>query len=71
MNIATSNPLARSVRETAHSMGLAPNTIWNLLKEGRIPRIRVGRRTLVRVSDAEAFMESCAETAPQKEEEAK
>ena len=47
--------LALSVPEAADALGVSANSIWNLLREDKIRRVRVGRRTLVSVVSLEAF----------------
>jgi len=51
-----SERLAYSVPEAARLLGLAPRTAWQLVARGAWPVVRVGRRTLVRRADLEAFL---------------
>ena len=48
--------IAVSVPEAAEALGgVSENTIWNLLREGTLRRLKVGRRTLIPVSSIEEF----------------
>ncbi|MCH7900283.1 MAG: helix-turn-helix domain-containing protein [Acidobacteria bacterium] len=50
------NRIALSVPEAAEALGgVSENTIWNLLREGSLRRLKVGRRTLIPVSSIEEF----------------
>ena len=50
------NRVALSVPEAAEALGgVSENTIWNLLREGSLRRLKVGRRTLIPVSSIEEF----------------
>ena len=42
-----SNPLLISVREAARLLGISRNLAYELIAEGRLPHIRLGRRVLV------------------------
>jgi excisionase family DNA binding protein len=39
--------LAYSVQETAEAIGLHPNTVYELIKNGKLPAITLGRKILV------------------------
>ena len=46
--------IAVSVPEAAQALGgVSENTIWNLLRDGTLRRLKVGRRTLIPVSSIE------------------
>ena len=48
--------IALSVPEAAEALGgVSENTIWNLLRDGTLRRLKVGRRTLIPVSSIEEF----------------
>lgn len=56
------NRLAVSVPEAAEALGgVSENTIWNLLRDNRLRRVKVGRRTLVPVSSLEEFVSGISE----------
>jgi excisionase family DNA binding protein len=44
-------PLFFSVREAARLLGVCPNTVWNLLRDGELPRCGLRRRTLIARKD--------------------
>jgi excisionase family DNA binding protein len=39
--------MAYSIRETAEAIGLHPNTVYELVKSGKLPAITLGRKILV------------------------
>jgi len=43
----TTEKVAYSVRETAEALGLHPNTVYELISEGKLPALRLGRKILV------------------------
>jgi excisionase family DNA binding protein len=49
-----------SVTETASTIGLGLTKTWELVRSGQLPVRRIGRRTIVRVADVEAFLKSTA-----------
>jgi excisionase family DNA binding protein len=57
--IATSPiPLAVAVREAARRLSVGKSTVWLLIARGELPVVRIGRRTLIRTIDLEAFAAS-------------
>lgn len=55
----STNPLeviALSVTEAARVSGLSRTTIYGLINEGYLPRVKIGTRTLVLRSDLEALL---------------
>jgi excisionase family DNA binding protein len=44
-------PLAVSVREACRLSALGRTTIYKLIQEGQLCRIKIGRRTLIRFDD--------------------
>jgi len=53
-------PLRRaySVPETMCVLGLCRDSIYRLIREGRLPARKIGRRTVVLESDLQAFLEA-------------
>lgn len=51
-------------REAATYLGISQAGFWRLLRAGKLPRVRIGGRTLVRRVDLDAFLSECLETAP-------
>jgi excisionase family DNA binding protein len=45
--MASSEPLLLSVREAARSLGISRNLCYQLVAEGRLPNVRLGRRVLI------------------------
>lgn len=55
----STNPLeviALSVTEASRVSGLSRTTIYGLINEGDLPRVKIGTRTLVLRSDLEALL---------------
>ena len=51
--------LALSVREFCNAVGISPRTFWNLVKKGEAPpMVRIGRRRLIRMETAEAWLKA-------------
>lgn len=48
--------LALSVVEAAQAIGVSERCLWGLISAGELPACRVGRRTLIRVTDLDAFL---------------
>lgn len=53
--------LSYTVAEAAKTTGLSRATIFNLLNEGRLTRLKVGARTLIGADDLRQFLVSCRE----------
>ena len=50
--------LAYSVDDAARVVGVGPATMWKWIADKKLPVIRIGRRTLIKHDDLEAFVES-------------
>lgn len=49
-----------SIEETARRLGgLSVYTIQSWLSKGRLPRVKIGARTMIRLSDLQAFIRTC------------
>ncbi|MGB7726316.1 MAG: helix-turn-helix domain-containing protein [Dehalococcoidales bacterium] len=48
--------MAYSIRETAEAIGLHPNTVYELVQEGKIPSIKLGRKILVSKIELAKFL---------------
>jgi excisionase family DNA binding protein len=55
---------ATSLKGISKMYGLGKSTLRKAINEGRLRAIRIGRRTVVRIVDAEAFIASGEEIAP-------
>ena len=51
-------------REAATYLGISQAGFWRLLRAGKLPRVRIGGRTLVRRVDLDAFLSACLEATP-------
>lgn len=49
--------LAVSVEEAAQMLGIGRSKVFELLKEGSLPSIRIGRRRLISCTEIRAFLE--------------
>ena len=48
--------ISLSVEEAAGLTGIGRTTIYTALRDGDIPRVRIGKRTLVKVADLNAWL---------------
>jgi excisionase family DNA binding protein len=53
-------PAAISVAELCHRYGIGKTLVYQEIKFGRLKVAKIGRRTLVRVADAQAWFEAAA-----------
>ena len=51
-------PLAVNSRQAAKLLGVSEKTIFNLTRDGKIHRKKIGWRTLISVASLKAFLES-------------
>ena len=54
--------IAFSVDEAAESLGVSANTVWKLIRDGTLRRVKVGRRTLIPATSLEALVAPEPET---------
>jgi len=59
---------ATSLKGISKMYGLGKSTLRKAINEGKLRAIRIGRRTVVRISDAEAFIASGQEIVPAPED---
>lgn len=57
MTTQTYNPLAISVREAAHRLGLGRTKIYDLVRSGELQSRTVGRRRLISMASVAAMLE--------------
>jgi len=55
-------PITYTVANATKATGLSRSTLYNLMKAKQLPYIKVGKRTLLKISDIEALLESGRET---------
>ena len=53
-------PLALSINETAASLGLGRTKVYELINDGQLKTVKVGRRTLVVMASIAAIVERAA-----------
>ena len=58
MNTLTTDRAAYSVPEALAKLGIGRDKLYGLIREGRLPARKLGRRTLIVASDLEAFLQS-------------
>jgi excisionase family DNA binding protein len=50
-------PLLAGVRDAARELGIGRDTAYQLVRDGRLRAVRVGRRLLIPRTELEAFVE--------------
>jgi excisionase family DNA binding protein len=55
---------ALSVPEVAAILGCSQSMVWNLLRDGKLPRVRIGSSTRVHRSAVERFLEDGGTARP-------
>jgi len=50
-------PLAYGIEEAAEALDIGISKMYGLIREGQVPIVKIGHRTLVRVSDLEVLLE--------------
>lgn len=58
-----SSRLCFSVPETASLLGISKGSVWNAIADGRLPVVKLGRRTLVRSGDIETWLTAASQGA--------
>jgi excisionase family DNA binding protein len=53
-----SNPIAVSVASATKATGIGRTTIFALIRDGSLPAVKLGSRTLIRAADLDAFIAS-------------
>ena len=48
--------LAVTVAEASDMIGISESLIWQLLRAGDLARVKIGRRTLIRVAELERYL---------------
>jgi len=49
-------PIATSVKDAAQALSLGRTSIYALIKEGRLEKVKLGRRTLIKVQSIRALL---------------
>lgn len=55
-------PITYTIANAIQATGLSRSTLYNLMAANQLPYIKVGKRTLLKVSDIEALLEGGRET---------
>jgi excisionase family DNA binding protein len=55
MNVA---PITCTIANATKATGLSRSTLYNLIKAKQLPYIKVGKRTLLKISDIEVLLEN-------------
>ena len=55
--------IAMTVREAIAASGIGKTTIYGLMRDGDLPRVKVGQRTLIRRDDLNRVLQSESTTA--------
>jgi len=48
-------PLTLSVNDAAKVLGVSSRTVWALITDGKLPAVKLGKRTLIRHADLQTF----------------
>ena len=56
MSIDSSSRMAISVQETAKRLGVSRQTMYTHLRQGRIRSVKLGRKTLIPVTELASFL---------------
>lgn len=54
--VSTPQRIAYSVDEVAKATGLGRTTLYSFIKQGRLPVVKLGKRTLIRNDDLQRFL---------------
>jgi excisionase family DNA binding protein len=64
MTASNAEKRALSILDTAELIGISRSTLYELIKEGRGPRVvKIGCRSLILADDRESWLQSLAERA--------
>lgn len=48
-------PILLPIPETCHALGIGRSKVYDLINEGRLEKVKIGKRTLVRVASIRAL----------------
>lgn len=54
------HPVSYNINDAAAALGLSRRSIYNLIDQGRIRKVKIGRRSLIPASDIAALMPEAA-----------
>lgn len=49
-------PLAYCIEDAANALGVGRTLIFRLIRDGQLPAVKIGRRTLIALSDLDSFL---------------
>jgi len=52
------------VGHLAQKLGISARTVWRVIQRGELPTVRIGRRTLIRLSAVRAWLAGCESPTP-------
>ena len=52
------------VNHLAKRLGISARTVWRVIQRGELPTVRIGRRTLIRLSAVRAWLAGCESPTP-------
>lgn len=53
-------PLAYGVESAAAALDVSVRTVWNLIEQGKLRKVRIGRRAVIPAADVRAVAEGLA-----------
>lgn len=57
------HPVSLCVNDAANALGVSPRTVWNLVRKGTLPALRIGSRVLILYSALVDFATERADTS--------
>lgn len=63
MSAANDNKLAYSPAEAAEALGVGRSTIFDLMKDGKLRRVKIGAKTVIPRSSLEALLAETPDAA--------
>jgi excisionase family DNA binding protein len=54
---AALEPIATTIKNTAEALGVSKTHVYELIRQGRLDKIKLGRRTLVKIDSIRRLVE--------------
>ena len=54
-------PQLLSIEETSEALRISKDSVKRLLRQKKLPRVKIGNRTLIKAMDVESYIESVTE----------
>lgn len=61
VEVLPSEKLAYSIKEAASALGIGRTTIWRAIRDGKLPAVKLGNRTLIRTEALQAWLSAGGE----------